>query len=63
MPNNPRSGLKARSKGSHFGPPTAPNSIESQSFATFIVSSGRGVPASSYATPPISPSTRFIPIE
>ena len=47
IPSNPLSGLKLLSNGSHLGPPTAPKSIESQSFAVLIVSSGSGDPVSS----------------
>ena len=47
IPRSPRSGRKLRSNDSHFGPPTAPNKIESQFLASLIVSSGKGDPVSS----------------
>ena len=50
------SGLISKSTESHLGPPTAPNKIASTSSQTDMVSSGRGVPTSSIAIPPILPS-------
>ena len=52
---NPRSAFSGRiseSTLSHFGPPTAPNSTASLSFADSIVSCGSGMPNASIAAPP-----------
>ena len=51
--SNPFSGFFAGSKLSHFGPPTPPRKIASESLAISIVESDIGEPSSSIAVPPI----------
>ena len=57
IPNRPRSGRSLAFGLSHLGPPTAPSKTASAFLQAATVSSGRLVPRSSMARPPISCSS------
>src|SRR5690606_3969602 len=61
-PSRPFSGRSSRSGSvSHFGPPTAPSRMASAARACSMVTSGSGLPCTSYAAPPSRPSSMARP--